>query len=321
MKIICYKIKTTNTHQVGVLQGELIQNLNSCFGNISIIDLIQIEDYQNKARDFISQKNCLTHNIEDVTILPAIPRPTSFRDAYAFREHVQTCRENRGAKMIPEFDKFPVFYFSNHNTMFADGEEIELMPDHFDKLDYELEFAIVIGKGGKNILAKNAHKHIAGFCILNDLSARKLQLEEMKLNLGPAKGKDFANVLGPYLITKEELEEKSTNTTNGKKYDLQMKCLVNGELISSGNTKDMHWTFEEIIERASYGVELFPGDVIGSGTVGTGCLLEINGTRKKANPEYIEQWINEGDVIEMHVEVLGKISNKIIKSSNPHSIK
>jgi fumarylacetoacetate (FAA) hydrolase len=143
----------------------------------------------------------------------------------------------------------------------------------------------------------------------------------MKLNLGPAKGKDFANVLGPYLITKEELEEKSTNTTNGKKYDLQMKCLVNGELISSGNTKDMHWTFEEIIERASYGVELFPGDVIGSGTVGTGCLLEINGTRKKANPEYIEQWINEGDVIEMHVEVLGKISNKIIKSSNPHSIK
>ena len=287
MKIICYKIKTTNTHQVGVLQGELIQNLNSCFGNISIIDLIQIEDYQNKARDFISQKNCLTHNIEDVTILPAIPRPTSFRDAYAFREHVQTCRENRGAKMIPEFDKFPVFYFSNHNTMFADGEEIELMPDHFDKLDYELEFAIVIGKGGKNILAKNAHKHIAGFCILNDLSARKLQLEEMKLNLGPAKGKDFANVLGPYLITKEELEEKSTNTTNGKKYDLQMKCLVNGELISSGNTKDMHWTFEEIIERASYGVELFPGDVIGSGTVGTGCLLEINGTRKKANPEYI----------------------------------
>ena len=321
MKIICYKIKTTNTHQVGVLQGELIQNLNSCFGNISIIDLIQIEDYQNKALDFISQKNCLTHNIEDITVLPAIPRPTSFRDAYAFREHVQTCRENRGAKMIPVFDKFPVFYFSNHNTMFADGEEIELMPDHFDKLDYELEFAIVIGKGGKNILAKDAHKHIAGFCILNDLSARKLQLEEMKLNLGPAKGKDFANVLGPYLITKEELEEKSINTTNGKKYNLQMECLVNGELVSSGNTKDMHWTFEEIIERASYGVELFPGDVIGSGTVGTGCLLEINGTRKKANPEYIEQWINEGDVIEMHVEVLGKISNKIIKSSNPHSIK
>ena len=142
MKIICYKIKTTNTHQVGVLQGKLIQNLNSCFGNISIIDLIQIEDYQNKALNFISQKNCLTHKIEDVTVLPTIPRPNSFRDAYAFREHVQTCRENRGAKMIPEFDKFPVFYFSNHNAMFADGAEIELMPDHFDKLDYQPKLII-----------------------------------------------------------------------------------------------------------------------------------------------------------------------------------
>ena len=99
-----------------------------------------------------------------------------------------------------------------------------------------------------------------------------------------------------------------------------MKCLVNGELLSLGNAKDMHWTFDKIIERASYGVELLPGDVIGSGTVGSGCLLEINGTRKKGNPEYIEQWIKEGDQIEMHIEVLGKITNKITKSNNPHSI-
>ena len=320
MKIICYKIETTNTHQIGVLQDKLIHNLNNYFGNISIIELIQIEDYQNKALDFISQGDCLKHNMKDITVLPTIPKPTSFRDAYAFRKHVQTCRENRGSKMIPEFDKFPVFYFSNHNAMFADGEEIELMPDHFNRLDYELEFAIVIGKGGKNILAKEAEKHIAGFCILNDLSARKLQMEEMKLNLGPAKGKDFANVLGPYLVTMDELESKSISTPNGKKYDLQMKCLVNGEMLSSGNARDMHWTFEEIIERASYGVELFPGDVIGSGTVGTGCLLELNGTRKRTNPKYVEQWIKEGDKIEMQIEVLGKISNKITKSNNPHSI-
>jgi len=320
MKLICYKIKTTKTHQIGVLQDDLIYNLNSSFGDISIIELIQIDDYQNKALNFISQKKCLKHRIKEITYLPTIPNPTSFRDAYAFREHVQTCRENRGAKMIAEFDEFPVFYFSNHNAMFANGEEINIMPDHFFKLDYELEFAIVIGKGGKNILAKDAEKHIAGFCILNDLSARKLQAEEMKLNLGPAKGKDFANVIGPYLVTKDELESRSINTTNGKKYDLQMKCLVNGELLSLGNAKDMHWTFDKIIERASYGVELLPGDVIGSGTVGSGCLLEINGTRKKGNPEYIEQWIKEGDQIEMHIEVLGKITNKITRSNNPHSI-
>ena len=179
--------------------------------------------------------------------------------------------------MISEFDQFPVFYFSNHNTMFADGEEIKLMPDHFEQLDFELEFAIVIGKGGRNILSKDADQYIAGFCILNDLSCRRLQMEEMRLNLGPAKGKDFANVLGPYLVTPDELLTKIIDTPCGNKYDLKMKCFVNGELLSEGNAKDMNWTFAEIIERASYGVDLFPGDVIGSGTVGTGCLLEING--------------------------------------------
>jgi fumarylacetoacetate (FAA) hydrolase len=204
--------------------------------------------------------------------------------------------------------------------MFADGQEIELMPDHFHRLDYELEFAIVIGKGGKNILSKDADKHIAGFCILNDLSARELQMEEMKLNLGPAKGKDFANVLGPYLVTTDELENKSINTPFGKKYDLKMECFVNGKLLSEGNAKEMDWTFAEIIERASYGVELFPGDVIGSGTVGTGCLLELNGSGKILDSDYKEQWIKEGDEIEMQIEGLGKITNKIVKSDSNHSL-
>ena len=204
--------------------------------------------------------------------------------------------------------------------MFGDGQEIKLMPDHFQKLDYELEFAIVIGKGGKNILSKDADNHIAGLCILNDLSARKLQMEEMKLNLGPAKGKDFANVLGPYLVTTDELKKHSINTPFGKQYNLKMQCFINGELLSEGNAKDMHWTFAEIIERASYGVELFPGDIIGSGTVGGGCLLEINGSHKALNPKYIERWIKEGDEIQMEIEVLGKITNKIVSVNSSHSI-
>jgi fumarylacetoacetate (FAA) hydrolase len=204
--------------------------------------------------------------------------------------------------------------------MFADGEDIELMTDHFERLDYELEFAIIIGKGGKNILSEDADQHIAGFCILNDLSARRLQMEEMKLNLGPAKGKDFANVIGPYLVTPDELESRSIDTPFGKKYDLQMTCYVNGELLSEGNAKDMNWTFAEIIERASYGVELFAGDIIGSGTVGTGCLLELNGTGKIENPDYKEKWIQEGDEIEMQIEGLGKITNKVVKSESNHSI-
>ena len=142
----------------------------------------------------------------------------------------------------------------------------------------------------------------------------------MKLNLGPSKGKDFANVIGPYLVTPDELESRSINTREGKKYNMTMKCYVNGELLSTGNTKDMKWTFAEIIERASYGVELFPGDIIGSGTVGTGCLLELNGTAKTKNINHIERWIQENDEIVMSVDGLGQISNKIVKSKNNHSI-
>ena len=320
MKLLTYKINDLKTPQIGVLQNQIVYNLNICFGNISLIELIQIEDYQDQVASFICNEGCLKHDIDNLTVLPTIPKPNSFRDAYAFRQHVSTSRKNRGVDMIPEFDEFPVFYFSNHNAMFADGEDIELMTDHFERLDYELEFAILIGKAGKNILSVDADQHIAGFCILNDLSARRLQMEEMKLNLGPAKGKDFANVIGPYLVTPDELESRSIDTPFGKKYDLQMTCYVNGELLSEGNAKDMNWTFAEIIERASYGVELFAGDIIGSGTVGTGCLLELNGTGKIENPDYKEKWIQEGDEIEMQIEGLGKITNKVVKSESNHSI-
>ncbi|MDG1719421.1 MAG: fumarylacetoacetate hydrolase family protein [Flavobacteriales bacterium] len=320
MKLITYKIQNSESHQIGVVEDNLIYNLNNYFGDISLVDMFQVENYQDQIALHICNDDCIKHNFEEITILPPIPKPTSFRDAYAFRQHVETSRKNRGLNMIAEFDQFPVFYFSNHNTMFADGEEIKLMPDHFEQLDFELEFAVVIGKRGKNILSKDADQHIAGFCILNDLSCRRLQMEEMRLSLGPAKGKDFANVLGPYLVTPDELLPKIIDTPCGNKYDLNMKCFVNGKLLSEGNAKDMNWTFAEIIERASYGVELLPGDVIGSGTVGTGCLLEINGSRKRENLDYRERWIEEGDQIEMQIEGLGKISNKIVKSESNHSI-
>ncbi|MBT6815548.1 MAG: fumarylacetoacetate hydrolase family protein [Flavobacteriales bacterium] len=320
MKLITYKIQNSESHQIGVVEDNLIYNLNNYFGDISLVYMFQVENYQDQIALHICNDDCVKHDFKDINLLPPIPNPTSFRDAYAFRQHVETSRKNRGLNMISEFDQFPVFYFSNHNTMFADGEEIKLMPDHFEQLDFELEFAIVIGKGGRNILSKDADQHIAGFCILNDLSCRRLQMEEMRLSLGPAKGKDFANVLGPYLVTPDELFSKIIDTPCGNKYDLNMKCFVNGELVSEGNAKDMNWTFAEIIERASYGVELFPGDVIGSGTVGTGCLLEINGSGKRENLDYRERWIEEGDQIEMQIEGLGKISNKIVKSESNHSI-
>lgn len=320
MKLLSYRIDKIEVDQVGILHNQLVYNLNACFGDKSLVEIVQIKDYQDKIAAFISNKNCKKDDINNIMLLPPVSNPNSFRDAYAFRQHVKTARDNRGAKMLPEFDQFPVFYFSNHNNIYGHKQDVEVMPDHLEQLDYELELAVLIGKGGKNIRSKDADQHIAGFFILNDLSARKLQMEEMRFNLGPAKGKDFASIIGPYLVTPDELEAKSIDTPFGKKYDLKMSCYVNGELLSNGNAQDMHWTFAEIIERASYGVDLFPGDIIGSGTVGTGCLLELNGSRKKENSNYEYQWLNTGDEIELQIEGLGKITNKIIKSKSNHSL-
>ncbi len=258
----------------------------------------------------------------DIEWLAPVPFPASCRDAYAFRQHVAAARRNRKADMIPEFDQFPVFYFTNHLSIQGPGD-IKCMPDHFEKLDFELEAAIVICKQGRNIAAAEADQYIGGLLIMNDMSARRLQAEEMLLNLGPAKGKDFATVLGPCLVTLDELENfevpcKEGHT--GKNWNLSMKCAVNGIPVSSGNLGDMDWTFAEIIERCAYGVELHPGDVIGSGTVGTGCFLELNGTAKLNDPGYIEQWLQPGDVVEMEIEGLGKLSNTIVKEESDFSI-
>ena len=260
--------------------------------------------------------------LEQVELLAPVPHPSSCRDGYAFRQHVAAARRNRKVDMIPEFDQYPIFYFTNHNSIQGPGD-IVCMPDHFEKLDFELEVAIVISKPGRNIPAAEADDYIAGLMIMNDMSARRLQMEEMLLNLGPAKGKDFATAIGPMLVTLDELEAyevtcKENHT--GKTWNLTMKCLVNGVQVSLGNVSDMDWTFAEIIERCSYGVNLFPGDIIGSGTVGTGCFLELNGTGKLNDPEYKEQWLQEGDTVEMEIDGLGILSNTIVKDKSDFSI-
>ena len=197
------------------------------------------------------------------------------------------------------------------------------MPDHFQKLDFELEAAIVICKAGRNIKADEADEYIGGLMIMNDFSARRLQMEEMLLNLGPAKGKDFSTAIGPWLVTPEELEELAVPCKEnhvGKSWNLSMKCWINGAQVSEGNLADMDWTFAEIIERASYGVDLFPGDVIGSGTVGTGCFLELNGTGKLNDPNYTEQWLKDGDVVELEIDKLGRLQNTIVAEESDWSI-
>jgi fumarylacetoacetate (FAA) hydrolase len=235
---------------------------------------------------------------------------------------VAAARRNRKAEMIPEFDQYPVFYFTNHQSITGCGE-IVCMPDHFERLDFELEAAIVICRHGRNIKAGDADQYIGGLMIMNDLSARRVQMEEMMLNLGPAKGKDFATAVGPWLVTLDELQHleiPAKKGHTGKNWNLKMTCKVNGVQVSEGNLADMDWTFAEIIERVSYGANIYPGDVIGSGTVGTGCFLELNGTGKLNDPSYQEQWLQNGDVVTMEIDKLGILTNTIVGEKSEWSI-
>jgi len=261
-----------------------------------------------KTFEEINNPGQISFKVSEADLLAPVPRPTSMRDGYAFRQHVEAARRNRGVEMIPEFDQFPVFYFTNHQAVIGRGE-MNVMPEHLNKLDFELEAAIVIGKEGRNIKAENADEHIFGYMVMNDWSARYLQMEEMKLSLGPAKGKDFATAIGPYLITKDDLASKRIPGQKGERYDLTMTCTIDGEEISRGNLKDMTWTFAQIIERASYGVTLYPGDVIGSGTVGTGCFLELNGSKV-----YDNRWVKVGEKITCSIEMLGDLTNTVVSS-------
>jgi fumarylacetoacetate (FAA) hydrolase len=260
--------------------------------------------------------------LSEAHLLAPVPFPVSCRDGYAFRQHVAAGRKNRGLQMIPEFDQYPVFYFTNPHSITGPGN-IKCMPDHLQKLDFELEAAIVVCKHGKNISAEDADDYIGGLMIMNDLSARTLQMEEMILNLGPAKGKDFATVTGPWLVTLDELEQFSAPAKEGhtgRSWNLPMRCFVNERQVSEGNLADMDWTFAELIERASYGVNLYPGDIIGSGTVGTGCFLELNGTARAKDPQFPEQWLLAGDVVTLEIEGLGKLTNTIEAEESDWSI-
>jgi len=306
-----YDTNTANNQLPGTMK-ELLHNWERTIDNM------------RKAEDDIKTGKATWQGVPyaGADILAPVPHPTSCRDGYAFRQHVAAARRNRKVDMIPEFDQYPIFYFTNHNAIQGPGP-IPVMRDHFNKLDFELESSIVICKKGRNIKAKDADSYIGGYMIMNDMSARTLQMEEMLLNLGPAKGKDFSTVIGPWLVTPDELEQykiPAKPNHEGINYNLKMKCLVNGVQVSEGNMGDMDWTFAEIIERCAYGVDILPGDVIGSGTVGTGCFLELNGTGKLSDPNYKEQWLQDGDVVEMEIDSLGHLTNTIVAEKTDWSI-
>jgi 2-keto-4-pentenoate hydratase/2-oxohepta-3-ene-1,7-dioic acid hydratase in catechol pathway len=238
-------------------------------------------------------------SIAHVKLLAPLPNPTSLRDFYAFEAHVQRSRARRGLDMMPEWYDAPAFYFSNHQAI-CGPEQPVTRPPHTQWLDFELEVAAIIGREGRDMPATDAGSYIAGYTIMNDWSARDSQRQEMKVGLGPAKGKDFATSLGPLLVTPDEIEERR----NGKGFDLFMVARRNGREISRGNWSSIYFSFEEMIARASEAVTLYPGDIIGSGTVGSGCILE-------QGPDAVGGWLQPGDCIELEIERLGTLRSVV----------
>jgi 2-keto-4-pentenoate hydratase/2-oxohepta-3-ene-1,7-dioic acid hydratase in catechol pathway len=255
------------------------------------------EEYKHLGKKLFTPSKAIIA-LDEVILHAPLPRPASIRDFYAFEEHVKNARARRGLDVAPEWYEIPVFYFSNHRAVVGPDVNVE-KPTCTQKLDYELEIACVIGKEGRNISRHEAENYIFGYCIMNDWSARDIQRQEVAVGLGPAKAKDFATSLGPYIVTKDELEQYRI----GDVFDLEMTAKVNGSLLTKGNMKTLHYSFADMIERASQDVTLYPGDVIGSGTVGTGCLLELG--------EEVHRWLLPGDVVELEITGLGKLRNTI----------
>jgi len=235
------------------------------------------------------------------TFLIPVPRVNQIRDFYAFEDHVRRARERRGLEMVPEWYEFPAFYYSGTSNLFGSNDNIPY-PSYTSELDYELEVGAVIGKEGKNISRGEAKDHIYGLVLVNDWSARDVQRKEMKIGLGPAKSKDFATSFGPYITT---MDEFSGLTNSEGKIDVSLSASVNGNIYSQGNLKSIHWDFEDMIEWASQDTTLRPGDIIMSGTVGTGCILEIG-------PEE-HGWLKKGDTVSFQSDMLGETSNKIVE--------
>lgn len=266
----------------------------------------------------LSMEPGLAYRQSDVRLHAPIPEPPSVRDFYAFEQHVKAARAKRNVGMIPQWYEIPVFYFSNPAAINGPDEPIAY-PRETEWLDYELEIACVIGKAGKDIPVEEAADYIAGYTIMNDWSARDLQRKEMVLNMGPTKGKDFATSLGPWLVTPDELAAKRSGSGKSERYDLTMLARVNGQELSRGNFKDIYFGFPQLIAYASMNSWLKPGDVIGSGTVGTGCILELIPAEQEAHaptsgPLTRERlrWLQHSDVVELEIEGLGVLKNTVV---------
>lgn len=223
-----------------------------------------------------------------VRLLAPLPDPASLRDFYAFEDHVRRGFAKRGEEIPDAWYELPVYYYTNHRAVLGPDETIP-WPPFTDELDYEAEIAMVVGREGRGLAVEEAREHVFGYTLFNDCSARDLQRREMQVRLGPARSKGFANVLGPWIVTADEVDVT----------DLHVTAAIDGEVVTDSRTGDMRWSFEEMLAIVSEAETVYPGDVYGSGTVSNGCGLEHG------------RMLQPGETIELAADGLGTLRNPV----------
>lgn len=334
MKLVTFQVKHPIGlfNRIGCLSSNLIIDLNSAYAShlhyerseediyaltnaLIPSDMVQFlhlgstsYEASKKGKEFVErglrrneqlvgpESEQITYRREDIRLLAPIPRPQSIRDFMGFEKHLETALKKRGKPIPKVWYEIPIYHKGNPNTVAGPDDPI-LWPSYTEKLDYELELGMYIGKKGMNISKKKAAEHIAGYTIFDDISARDRQMAEMEVSMGPAKGKDFnnSNIMGPCLVTTDELHSKINNS--------KMIARINGEITCEGNSGDMYWKWEDMIEYCSQDETLYPGEFFGSGTVGGGCGAEL------------DKWVKPGDTVELEIEGIGILKNKIIRNS------
>jgi fumarylacetoacetate (FAA) hydrolase len=274
MRIVTFRDSPRST-RVGILENEQVHGLAA----ESMIEWLKGEG---------RVRTGTVHPLKDLHLLAPVPTPPSFRDFFAYEEHVAAGWRLRGADIPEAWYEQPVFYFSNPASIRGPGDEVP-RPTGCNMLDFELEIGAIIGQDNE----------IAGFTLLNDWSARDLQIKEMTVGLGPAKGKDFATSLGPMLVTPDELPYEDG------RLNLEATVNLNGNELTRSDASKQHYTWPEIVEHAARDTELRPGDVIGSGTLGSGCLLELG-------PLEGDRWLEPGDLVALDAPGLGTLANPVV---------
>ncbi len=304
MRWTTFRLLNSDVDRVGLVVGDQIHALEA---GLALLDLLGDDGERlRRVGEQVMRNPVEVFPLRDVRLRPPIPRPPTVRDFYAFEQHVRAARQRRGLDMDPDWYRLPVFYFSNPYATIGPDDDVPVPPG-CQELDFELEVAAIVGRGGSDLDPAQAERCIAGFTILNDWSARDLQRREMRLSLGPVKGKDFATSLGPFLVTTDELEPYRKD----RAYDLTMTARVNGVEYSRASLADIYWSFGEMLAYASRGTRIEPGDVVGSGTCGTGCILELSLVHgAEAYP-----WLKPGDEVQLSVDRLGTLKNRVVEGS------